>query len=233
MKTKIIAHRGAWKEFNLPQNSVASLQKAIDLRCYASECDVHLTKDHIIVVNHDYDFYGLNIENTFYKDLLFQTLPNQEKISKLETFFSIAFKQNHTKLIVEIKTSNLGGTDRTKLLIDILIKNLPKYATPENVEFILFDFHAAIYLKNKLSNFFVHYLEGDKTADEILQSGLNGMDYHYNLLLKNTELVQHFNKNGLQTNSWTVNDINVATQLIQQHIFSITTDYPQLFLNTL
>ena len=24
--TKIIAHRGAWKEFNLPENSIAALQ---------------------------------------------------------------------------------------------------------------------------------------------------------------------------------------------------------------
>ena len=30
-KTKIIAHRGAWKEFNLPENSIASLEKAIEL----------------------------------------------------------------------------------------------------------------------------------------------------------------------------------------------------------
>ena len=29
-QTKIIAHRGAWKEFNLPENSIASLDKAIE-----------------------------------------------------------------------------------------------------------------------------------------------------------------------------------------------------------
>ena len=33
-KTKIIAHRGAWKEFNLPENSIASLVKAIDLNTH-------------------------------------------------------------------------------------------------------------------------------------------------------------------------------------------------------
>jgi len=32
-QTKIIAHRGAWKEFNLPENSIASLEKAIELKC--------------------------------------------------------------------------------------------------------------------------------------------------------------------------------------------------------
>jgi len=28
-QTQIIAHRGAWKEFALPENSIASLQKAM------------------------------------------------------------------------------------------------------------------------------------------------------------------------------------------------------------
>lgn len=232
MKNKIIAHRGAWKEFNLPQNSVASLKKAIELKCFGTEFDVHLTNDHIAVVNHDADFFGLNIETTNYNDLLIKELPNGEKLPTLNDFYSEGLNQTVTKLILEIKTSEIGGTDRTKLLIDVIVKELPTNANPENLEFILFDFDSALYLKNKLPTFFVHYLEGDKTADEILKSGLNGMDYNYNLLLGDKKIIKEFKDLNLKTNSWTVNNLEIAKEFISQEIDCITTDYPQLFLQT-
>lgn len=230
MKTKVIAHRGAWKEFNLPQNSIASLKKAIELKCYGAEFDVHLTKDGVVVVNHDHDFYGLNIETSNYKDLLEKQHPNNEKIPTLQEYFSAGFNQNETKLILEIKTSSIDKTDRTKKLVDFIVKNLPTQANPDNLEFILFDFESAIYLKKQVPNFLVHYLEGDKSAAQILESGLNGMDYHYNLLIKNPEIIQNFKQKGLKTNSWTVNNIEIGRELFNHQIDCITTDYPELFI---
>jgi len=230
MKNKIIAHRGAWKEFNLPQNSVASLKKAIELKCFGTEFDVHLTKDLIVVVNHDADFFGLNIETTNYNDLLIKELSNGEKLPTLNDFYSEGLNQTETKLILEVKTSEIGGTNRTKLLIDVIINELPTNANPENLEFILFDFDSAVYLKNKLPAFFVHYLEGDKTASEILKSGLSGMDYNYNLLLADKNIIKEFKDLNLKTNSWTVNNLEIAKDFLLQEIDCITTDYPQLFL---
>lgn len=230
MKNKIIAHRGAWKEFNLPQNSVASLKKAIELKCFGTEFDVYLTKDDIVVVNHDADFFGLNIETNNYNDLLIKELPNGEKLPTLNNFYSEGLNQTETKLILEIKTSEIGGTDRTKKLIDVIANELPTNANPENLEFILFDFDSSVYLKNKLPNFHVHYLEGDKTAQEILRSGLNGMDYNYNLLLADKNIIKEFKDLKLKTNSWTVNNLEIAQEFISQEIDCITTDYPQLFL---
>jgi len=232
MKNKIIAHRGAWKEFNLPQNSLASLKKAIELKCFGTEFDVHLTNDHIVVVNHDADFFGLNIETTNYNDLLIKELPNGEKLPTLNDFYSEGLNQSETKLILEVKTSEIGGTNRTKQLIDVIVNELPTNANPENLEFILFDFNSAVYLKNKLPNFFVHYLEGDKTASEILKSGLSGMDYNYNLLLADKKIIKDFKDLNLKTNSWTVNNLEIAKDFISQEIDCITTDYPQLFLQT-
>lgn len=232
MNTKIIAHRGAWKEFHLPENSIASLQKAIELRCFGTEFDVHLTKDEVVVVNHDYDFYGIDIESNDYKDLLHIKHPNGEKIPTLQDYFNLGFKQNHTKLILEIKTSK-EGTTRTKRTVDIIAQSLPSEAIPERLEFILFNFESAVYLKNLLPKYQVHYLNGDKTATEIRHSGLDGMDYHYKLLMQDESIVSSFKKSGLKTNSWTVNDLKIARRLIQQGIDSITTDVPQKFQNNL
>lgn len=230
MQTKVIAHRGAWKEFNLPQNSIASLKKAIELKCYGSEFDVHMTKDNIPVVNHDHDFYGVDIETSNYNDLLSIKHSNNEVLPTLADYFDNGLNQNYTKLILEIKTSKVGGVERTKQLVEVIINKLPKNANPENLEFILFDFESSVHLKRLLPMYKVHYLEGDKSAKEISESGLNGMDYHFKILLKDTTIVPTFKELGLKTNAWTVNDLDVAKQLNKQGIDYLTTDMPDLFL---
>ena len=49
---KVVAHRGGSKEISYPDNSIEALNYAIDLGCFASECDVYLTKDDRIIVAH-------------------------------------------------------------------------------------------------------------------------------------------------------------------------------------
>ena len=49
----VIAHRGAWKTKNLPENSIASLKNAIALKCAGSEFDVRMTADDSLVIHHD------------------------------------------------------------------------------------------------------------------------------------------------------------------------------------
>src|SRR5690606_30137935 len=140
---------------------------AIELKCFGTEFDVHLTKDNVAVVNHDHDFYALNIETSNYNELLAKEHPNGEKIPTLAQYVSVVLHQKATKLILEIKTSAIDGTNRTKKLIDVILKELPQPATPDNVEFILFDFDSAVYLKQQAPHFTVHYLNGDKSAEEI------------------------------------------------------------------
>ncbi|MDR2284538.1 MAG: glycerophosphodiester phosphodiesterase, partial [Sphingobacterium sp.] len=77
-ETKIIAHRGAWKNTHAPQNSIAALQEAIKQEVWGSEFDVHMTKDGILVVNHDNDFYGIDIATSTYEELLVKKHPNGE-----------------------------------------------------------------------------------------------------------------------------------------------------------
>ena len=82
-QNKIIAHRGAWKANGLPQNSIASLREAVRLGCEGSEFDVWMTADEVLVVNHDHDFQGMDIETSTYEQLLSKTLPIGEKIPTL------------------------------------------------------------------------------------------------------------------------------------------------------
>jgi glycerophosphoryl diester phosphodiesterase len=76
----IVAHRGAWKKNNLPQNSIASLKEAIKLQYTGSEFDVRMTADDSLVIHHDPTYNGLEIEKTNYANLETFKLSNGEKL---------------------------------------------------------------------------------------------------------------------------------------------------------
>ena len=225
----VIAHRGAWKEFNLPQNSIASLKKAIELKCFGTEFDVHLTKDAKMVVNHDHDFYGLDIEKHTYEELNTRKHPNGEKLPTVEEYLSEGLKQEQTKLIFEIKTSEIS-ISRTFLMIDLIKDHLEDKNLENQIEFILFSFDASIYIKRQLPSYKVSYLEGDKTPQEIKQVGLDGIDYNHKVFQENKNYLKDARKLGLITNSWTVNNEDLFKTFLKEKIDVITTDYPKKFL---
>ena len=49
-----IAHRGAFNNIDIPENSLLAFKKAIDMK-WDIELDVQLTKDNVLVVFHDED----------------------------------------------------------------------------------------------------------------------------------------------------------------------------------
>ena len=105
-QTKIIAHRGAWKEFNLPENSIASLEKAIELKCDGAEFDVRRTLDGVLVVNHDPVYFGDTIQTNTYAYLNRNKLSNGESLPTLEQYFLKGTQNKHkTLLICEIKAA--------------------------------------------------------------------------------------------------------------------------------
>ncbi|WP_028296788.1 glycerophosphodiester phosphodiesterase [Olivibacter sitiensis] len=230
--TKVIAHRGAWKTEGLPQNSLASLNRAIELGCYGSEFDVHLTKDDVLVVNHDHDFYGLEIEESTYEQLLSKSHPNGEKIPTAEAYIKEGLKQKNTKLIYELKTSR-KGKDRTLEAARKSIELVKNLGAKELIEYICFDFDAGELIKTLDSEAEVSYLNGDKTPAEAKKAGYSGIDYHFSLFDKNPEWLGEAQKIGLTVNSWTVNKIEDIKKLIEQRIDFITTDEPELALREL
>ena len=52
LKSNIIAHRGAFNNKDIPENSIKAFEKAIE-KNYIIELDVHILKDNTIVVYHD------------------------------------------------------------------------------------------------------------------------------------------------------------------------------------
>src|SRR5690606_38463290 len=142
-QTQIIAHRGAWKNTKVPQNSLASLNKAVEQKAWGSEFDVHLTKDDVLVVNHDQDFYGMDIATSTYQELLSKKHPNGESIPTAEAYLREGLKQKGTKLIYELKTNKLG-TERTLKSAEMTIALVKKLKAEKQVEYIAFSYDACL-----------------------------------------------------------------------------------------
>jgi glycerophosphoryl diester phosphodiesterase len=231
-QTKVIAHRGAWKAQNIPQNSLASLHHAIELGCYAAEFDVHLTKDEILVVNHDKDFYGIDIETSTYKELLAKKHPNGENIPTLEEYLKEGKKQNKMRLVLELKTSVISK-ERTLKATEMCVKMVKKLKVKDLVDYIFFDYDAGKLIHKLNPKAEVAYLNGDVSPAQAKKDGFTGIDYHFSVYKKNPNWIKEAHNNGLSVNAWTVNTKEEMLNLIKQNVEFITTDEPELLLGLL
>jgi len=223
----VIAHRGAWKTNNLPENSIASLKQAIALGCYGSEFDVHLTKDSIIVVNHDHTFYGLPIETSTYAELLTKGHPNGEKIPTLDAYLNEGLKQKKTKLILEIKTSEVSP-ERSLLLTQMSVAVVKKLKGEKQVEYICFSYDVGKLVHQLSPKAKLAYLNGEVTPTQAKQDGYTGLDYHYTVYKEHPEWIKEAKALGLTINAWTVNDKAEMETLLKQKVDFITTNEPEL-----
>lgn len=231
-QNQVIAHRGAWKVEDLPQNSIESLERAVELGCAGSEFDVHLTKDDVLVVNHDNDYYGIDIATATYAELLAKKHPNGESIPTAEAYLREGMKQKKTKLIYELKTSKLGK-ERTLHSADLTVQLVKKLGAEEWVEYIAFDYDACKRIIELDPKAKVYYLNGDKTPAEAKKDGLFGLDYHFNVYKKNPTWIREAKNLGLVVNVWTVNTQEEMTNLLDQDVEFITTDQPALLLDVI
>jgi glycerophosphoryl diester phosphodiesterase len=225
---KTIAHRGAWKTDTLPQNSIASLRKAIDLKVAGSEFDVRMTKDEVLIINHDPLFFEDTIELRSYKELSRHELKNGEKLPTLEDYLKAGKKNNsQTRLVVEVKPSitdkkqGIRAAEKSVALIQ-------KMKLQHLVAYISFDYEILKRIHALDPAAVTQYLTGDKTPAELKSDGISGADYHINVYREHPEWIAQLKENGMVLNVWTVNKAEDMDWLLAQGFDFITTDQPGL-----
>lgn len=113
----VVAHRGGAKELGetVPDNSIASLDYAMSLGCYASECDIYMTTDRRVIVAH---VDGDGMVNGYFpfmatleKLRAAGTLSNGEDIPTLEEYLDHVMKKGScTRLWLDIKNVTKPST---------------------------------------------------------------------------------------------------------------------------
>ncbi|MCK0130556.1 glycerophosphodiester phosphodiesterase [Flavobacteriaceae bacterium F08102] len=228
---KVIAHRGAWKTQGFPENSMASLKEAIRLGCYGSEFDVHLTKDEIVVVNHDADFLGMDIESSTYEELTTLRLPNNETIPTLEAFLKEGL-QHKTKLILEIKTAS-SGLNRTLKLTELVVTMVQRLEAQSLVEYICFSYEVGQWVKKLDPKALVAYLNGDVDPLEAKEAGYTGIDYNYTVYQQHPEWIRKAHVAGMSVNVWTVNTKEAMRKFLSLGVDLVTTNEPEKLFEVL
>ncbi|WP_162339792.1 glycerophosphodiester phosphodiesterase [Cyclobacterium salsum] len=223
---KVIAHRGAWKAAPHPQNSLASLQQAIDMGCEGSEFDVWMTADGVLVANHDADHEGMMIEEATYAELLQKPLPNGEKLPTAEEYIKKGMTQHGTKLIFEIKPSQISK-DRGQELATKSVELVKKLKSEKWIDYITFDYDIGLKVLELDPEANVAYLTGDKTPQELKDDGFFGFDYNIRTVKENPQWIEAAQKLGLTVNAWTVNEEEDMRWLLEKKVDFITTDEPE------
>jgi glycerophosphoryl diester phosphodiesterase len=232
-KTKIIAHRGAWKEFNLPENSIASLEKAIALKCDGAEFDVRRTVDGVLVVNHDPVHFGDTIQTNTYAYLNSKKLSNGESLPTLEQYFLTGTQDKHkTLLICEIKAA-IKDKEQDYLATIETLALAKKLNIEKRIVYISFSKDILLWIKEKQPKATVLYLESDLSIDAVVQNKFDGINLHYTAFKMNSQLSAAAKNAGLKIGSWTVNELSDLAILQQQGVEWITTNQPQQFQNQL
>ncbi|GGH58302.1 glycerophosphoryl diester phosphodiesterase [Filimonas zeae] len=223
----IVAHRGAWKKNNLPQNSIAALQQAVTLECTGSEFDVHMTADDSLVVNHDPEYAGKSIEKSTYAELIATPLSNGEQLPTLFQYLQSGKQQVKTRLVLEIKPSVISK-ERSILLTEKAMQLVEQLQVKPWITYISFSYDVVKKIHELDPKAPVQYLMGDKSPAELKQDGIMGVDYHYSVFQKHPEWIEEAHKLGIVLNAWTVNDANIMDWLLSNKFAFITTNEPEL-----
>ncbi len=229
-KTGIVAHRGFWncEEAGYAKNSIASLKCAQEAGFWGSECDVHMTSDEVLIINHDSDIDGKLIEAHPFSDFQDVRLKNGEPVPTFAQYLEQMKKGNEIVLVCELKPHSTPELEDR--FLELAVEQLKAYDlfSPEKVIFISFSFHICEVIAEKYPEFTNQYLESDKTPAEVKAAGINGIDYDLHVLAEHPEWVKEAHDLGMTTNAWTPSSEEEQRAMLALGLRYITTDNPLL-----
>lgn len=228
IKNKVVAHRGGWKHSGASQNTLGSLQHAIDLGCQGSEFDVWLTADKKIALNHDADLQGRIVEKTTLADLQTIKLNNDEVIPTLEQYIDLIKTQNKTRIVLELKSNK--GNKNILALADSCVQIIHRMNAQAWVDYITFDYRGLKVIREMDPTAHIAFLEPSVDLDLQKLDGISGIDYHYSNYDKIEKLRERCQLLGLTTNAWTVNSEEWMNRFLDMDVDFITTDEPEKLL---
>ena len=227
-QTQVIAHRGYWRAPGAAQNSIVALQRADQIKCFGSECDVLQTRDGVLVVHHDAHIGPdkILIEEADYDQIKDIVLSNGETVPTLPQYLKELKKCKNTLLVLEIKEHS---TDQKMLRATRdIVKMVNRMGLKKKVYYISFMPTICDELVRIAPKSQVAYLSNQMTPRQVKERSYTGVDFHYSQFEKNPLWVQECHELGLNVNVWTVNTEELMNQMLDLGVDFITTDYPEV-----
>ena len=234
----IQAHRGA--SAYAPENTLAAFKLAVEMQADGVELDVHLTKDGVPVVNHN---FHVNDTSNGRGDIKDMTLDEIRK-------FNFAFRYNSTELAdkygfqpiptledvyallsptgmfvnVELKSTEEELLEKCNALAD-------KYEMKGKVLYSSFDHRALMRIHEYDPTVTVAPLYAQRIQFPWVYASLLGaMAIHpdWGQVFDIPEMVTECHKRGIRVNVWTVDGEDAMRRLIEAGVDSLITDVPDL-----
>ncbi len=222
--TKVIAHRGFWKDVQTGQNTIASLLKPDSANCHASEFDVWITHDNVLILHHDETINNIPIETSTAQEVMRQPTKEGKYVPTLDAFLDAA-KPLNIHLVCELKPHK--DKKREEQAVKSITRMVKAKGMTHRVSYISFSLHAVKrFLKSAPKGTAVYYLNGDKTPKELKRMRAAGMDYHLNVLKEHPEWIEESHRMGMKVIAWTVNKKQDMQWCIDHKVDMITTDKP-------
>lgn len=178
----LVAHRGGaglWLE-----NSLPAFRDAIEKKYPAIECDIQLTRDHKLLIYHDFTLNTLYTEipvdlnaqsliqelsTSDIKKLILVDLSHdiRSPIPFVEDLFDLLLQsKNRPFLFAEIKTSPVHHTQsHVECLVDKLIALAESYQYLDNMTLLSFDWRGLVYAQKKSSHIPLTFIYCDSTHE--------------------------------------------------------------------
>lgn len=219
-----IGHRGAMG--HVTENTVESIQKAIDLNCDVIEIDVFKIKSGELMVFHDDQLDRLtnatgNIEDYTYNELQTVKVNGVYQIPTLEKIIEVI----NRKAVLNIELKGNNTAEDTHQLIQLFIN---KGWT--NTDFIIssFKWNELEKMRSLNNTIDIAVLTEDEPADAIaFAKQINAVainPYHKKLNILNASKIREAN---LKIYPWTVNDQEDINRMKELKVDGIITNYPE------
>jgi len=243
--TKIYGHRGSKGDY--PENSMLAFKKAIEAGVHGMELDIHLTKDHEIVVIHDATLDRTTTGSGYVRDYTlaelsalsvgakFSEFPNYNQSWDEETIPTLSealqlFKASGLEVNIELKTYEFTYPGIEEKVLEVV--NQSGY---DQDKIIYSSFHLPTLLRIK---------QAEKAANIAYLVGFNlplPADYfdvlNLEMLHPGKELVLNnpaaWKEIATRLRVWTVNDALEMKQLLDLGVAAIITDYPEVAMGLL
>lgn len=232
-----VAHRGAMA--SAPQNTLAAFRRAVELGADGVELDVHLSKDGVVVVIHDFlvdrttDGIGRVAEKTLPElealDAGSKFSPQfaGERIPTLAEVFDVL----GGRLLVNVELKAPDRSRDTSLLMPVL-EVVRQHGMDKRVLFSSFNPHVLRAMKQLAPDIPIGLLYAPASPIYARHAWLDPFEPHEarnpHFSMLTGPIISWYHSRGLRVNTWTVNEPAEMRRLVEAGVDGIITNKPDV-----
>ena len=240
MAVKIISHRGANRY--APQNTLPAFQKAFELGTDGIETDVHLTRDGVPVICHNYTIDGLSNGKGAIREMTLEQFKSYDfgfyfsdkftdtSAPTLEELLALCRDYDFEILNIELKPSKENDFSVVKKTIDMV----KEYGLYDKLLISSFSVHMLIEAQKQDRTCKTAFLYSPEKKDfhrvgrrvEKFAREINASALHPNEMLVSRQSVERAHNEGLVVNAWTVNRKSNILRLAEYGVDGLITNKP-------